>query len=288
MDLFVEFLKAVFGSISYFDREQKCFRYKSMGQIKSLHDRLEDIRSVTLAQFKADEAAREEKCVATSQCSLVVHVKLVIPRCGRLRRRKDVHAERGVQSNHTTRTRGNILRSSLLIGMMGKHAGLRGSTTLQTDDTGSASGDMADVKESGTKLRGTKALYAFDRTQGLVGDNPSTEQIANKGADKRWLYSSKGDWENIGVVNGGPVLVKVPAEGTGKVIRQGVGMPDGDEIWVHGTVIRCDSDRIVVTHSAGKTVTLYSNNPDTYAKIIGYRVEYAPVGSSKDWQQHSP
>eukprot|EP01043_Picozoa_sp_COSAG02_P032361 COSAG02_NODE_2158_length_9635_cov_32.352139_7_plen_193_part_00 len=192
-----------------------------------------------------------------------------------------------MQSNRKTREYGNILRSSLLVGMMGQHAGLHGSTTLQTDDTGIASGDMADVKDSRTKLRGrTKALHAFDLTEGLVGDDPSTEQIADKGGGKRWLYSSKRDWKNVGVVNGGPVLVKVPAESTGN--RRGVRMPDGDEVWVHGTVIRCASDRVVVTHSAGKTVTLYSNNPDTYAKINGYTVEYAPVGSSKDWQQHSP
>ena len=68
MDLFVEFLKTVFGSISYFDREQKCFRYKKMGQIKSLHELLEDMRSMTLAQFKVDEEARDERYVATHFC----------------------------------------------------------------------------------------------------------------------------------------------------------------------------------------------------------------------------
>lgn len=61
MDLFVEFLKTVFGSISVFNREQKCFRYKAIGQIKSLHARLEDIRSVTLTQFEHDEKEREAR-----------------------------------------------------------------------------------------------------------------------------------------------------------------------------------------------------------------------------------
>jgi hypothetical protein len=171
--------------------------------------------------------------------------------------------------------------------MAGKHAGMLGSTSLHTDDTPVASGDMADVKDSATKLRGrTKALIAFDVTEGLLDDSPSTEQSASKGDGKRWLYSSKRDWKNIGIMNGGPVLVKVPVEITGK--RRGLAMPDGDEVWVNGTVIRCASDRIVVTHGGGKTLTLYSNNPDTYARINGYKVEYAPAGSSKDWQQHSP
>jgi hypothetical protein len=291
MDLFVEFLKTVFSSISYLDREQKCFRYKKMGQIKSLHDRLEDIRGVTLAQFKVDEAARQEKCVATSQCSLSLRAKLLViahTRWNRLLvRRKEIHAERGVQSKAGSRLHGKVLRSSVLIGMAGKHAGMLGSTSLHTDDTPVASGDMADVKDSATKLRGrTKALIAFDVTEGLLDDSPSTEQSASKGDGKRWLYSSKRDWKNIGIMNGGPVLVKVPVEITGK--RRGLAMRDGDEVWVNGTVIRCASDRIVVTHGGGKTLTLYSNNPDTYARINGYKVEYAPAGSSKDWQQHSP
>eukprot|EP01043_Picozoa_sp_COSAG02_P025718 COSAG02_NODE_1454_length_12536_cov_347.064163_12_plen_125_part_01 len=113
-------------------------------------------------------------------------------------RRKEIHAERGVQSKAGSRLHGKVLRSSVFIGMAGKHAGMLGSTSLHTDDTPVASGDMADVKDSATKLRGrTKALIAFDVTEGLLDDSPSTEQSASKGDGKRWLYSSKRDWKNI-------------------------------------------------------------------------------------------
>lgn len=66
MDLFIQFLKTVFGSISYFHREQKCFRYKKMGQIRSLYHRLEDIRNVTLIQSRADEQAGNKRYVASA------------------------------------------------------------------------------------------------------------------------------------------------------------------------------------------------------------------------------
>ena len=53
-----------------------------------------------------------------------------------------------MQRNMPTRKFGKIVRSSVLIGMMGKNKGMLESTTIETDGTGVASGDMADAKDS--------------------------------------------------------------------------------------------------------------------------------------------
>ena len=106
MELFAEFLKTVFQSITSFDRQDKCHRYKPMNQIRSLHDILEDIRSVTLQQHEMDEAAREQ-------------------------RRGELHAARGVRRAGGARTRGSVVRSSLLISTVLGTA-WKGSTTWIT------------------------------------------------------------------------------------------------------------------------------------------------------------
>lgn len=190
-----------------------------------------------------------------------------------------MHAERGMQRRMPNRSFGKIVSSSVLIGLMGQNSGLLETATFETDDTGVASGDMADPNDSELKLRGrTKGLISFDIIDG-------SEQSASRGNGTRWLYSSTADWENIGIFNGGAVMVMVPTENVSSGFSCG---DESDEIWVLGTVIRSASDRIVVSYRAGKTATFYSNNPDTYTKVSGFRVEYASAGSSTDWQRHSP
>ena len=154
-----------------------------------------------------------------------------------------------------TRTKllGKVVRSSLCINMLGRSTGLKESTSFETGDTDVASGDCTEENDS--------------------------KQEDSKGSGKRWLYRSKDDWENIGVVNGGPVLVKVPADNAESGISL-VAKTEHGKVWVQGTVIRCAADRVIVTHSGGKTVTLYSSNPDTYSRINGFSVEYTHMGSS--------
>lgn len=122
------------------------------------------------------------------------------------------------------------------------------------------------------------AIRMSRKITGLRG--PPNQQDAKTGNQR--LCSSKADWKDLGVVSGESVMVKVSAESA-----RG-SLPDSAEVWAQGTVIRCASDRVVIEHSGGeKTETLYVNDPDTYSKINGYVVEYAPVGS-KDWKPHSP
>ena len=260
MELFVEFLKALFGSISVFNRDQKCFRYKAIGQIKSMATRLEDIRLVTMEQFALDEQVREVK-------------------------REEIHAKRGVESDGKHRLKGKIIRSSMLISVVGaKDKGLMDETTFQTDDSDVKSGDLADVKASIKKLKArTKVLVNFGA---MDKDGPGSPKQKGKKAGERWLYGSKADWALFGVVNGGPVMVRVPNVSP-SMFDQSDDEPPKD-VWVHGTVIKVAPDSVTVVHSNGKTETLYSNNPASYGNISGFSVEFAAAGTSKDWQSHSP
>ena len=189
-----------------------------------------------------------------------------------------------MEAKGNKRIRGKILRSSVLIGMMGKNSGLLENTSFETDKTNVASGDLADAKTSMAKLRSkTNALLNLGA---LNKDGPGSPKQKGKGGGKRWLYNSKAEWESFGVVNGGPVMVKVPKEGG--TARDSSEATAVEELWVHGTVIASTPDRITVTYGGGKSLFLYSSNPESYSKINGFVAEYAPVGSSKNWQRHSP
>ena len=254
MELFAEFLKTVFQSITSFDRQDKCHRYKPMNQIRSLHDILEDIRSVTLQQHEMDEATREQ-------------------------RRGELHASRGVRRAGGARTRGSVVRSSLLISTVlgNKSQGLQGSTTLETDGSSTGGGDLRDAKDSLRALR--------TKTKAVAG-----LALACDGNEKR-RYTTKADWERFGVVEGGAVMVKAPRSRrdgpnfTGAKGRVGAEAVAGGEeaAWQQGTVTAVTRKRVSVAYGGGGKITFEASDPAACTSLCGFAVEHAPLAGKGDW-----
>ena len=215
----------------------------------SLHDILEDVRSVTLQQHEMDEAAREQ-------------------------RRGELHAARGVRRAGGARTRGSVVRSSLMISVVlgNKQQGLQGSTTLETDGSATGGGDLRDAKDSLRALRTkTKALAGL----ALAGD----------GNEKR-RYTTKADWERFGVVEGGAVMVKAPRSDprkgmnfTGAKGRVGAEAVAGGEeaAWQQGTVTAVTRKRVSVAYGGGGKITFEASDPAACTSLCGFAVEHAPL-----------